>query len=341
MGPQLSKQIDELTSTIDEMNRARKNIIERWEKASDAVKDCFNLQIEQCENVDYYKFYHIKESNKYNLYGKKETVKELSEEFRYESSGNISVIDHANFYNNSEKKLHIANDIYSAIDKYLNNVEGIALEYEKEKQELQRAQMEQRIQKIKEQKAKDKGYPNDLKCWNRVGGATSQGHTYVIAQNGQIKEPNDNDLFNPNHRYKYKDWLKEADGTQIYNQILPGDIVFSFSKSYTADPLKFEVRWTPGEIEDISLTPEQIRIASVCIEETFDRYQVETALINDKELSLEEVIQEVVNICEQKREKSVIMDQFTAQLTNAAINGQNKNIATTKQKTTGQEPDDD
>ena len=212
---------------------------------------------------------------------------------------------------------------------------------EEKREELIEEKKRLEKQKIVEQEAKEKGYPNDLKCWNRVGGATSQGHTYVIAQSGQIKEPDDNDLFNPNHKYKYKDWLKEADGTQIYNQILPGDVVFSFSKSCTAEPLNFEVKWTPGEIEDIPLTPEQIRMASVCIEDAFDRYHVETALVNNKELSMEEVIQEIINNCEQKREKSMIMDRFTAQLTNAAANGQNKNISIMKQKAARQEPGDD
>lgn len=107
--------------------------------------------------------------------------------------------------------------------------------------------------KIRKDAAKEKGYPEEFKFWNRLDGATNLGHAYVIESDGTIREPDYNNLSNWNHAYKYSDWKNEADGNQGYKQILPGEVIISYTKDYTAVPYIFNVEWADGEITEAQL----------------------------------------------------------------------------------------
>lgn len=96
-------------------------------------------------------------------------------------------------------------------------------------------------------------YPEKFEFWNRLGGATGLGHAYVIESDGIIREPDYNNLSNNNHKYKYSDWKNIADGTQGYMQILPGEIIVSYTKDYTAVPYIFNLEWADDEITEAQL----------------------------------------------------------------------------------------
>ena len=107
--------------------------------------------------------------------------------------------------------------------------------------------------KRKKDEAKEMGYPEIFEFWNRIGGTTNLGHAYVIESDGTIREPDYNDLKNRNHMYKIANWINRADGTQKYLQILPGEIIISYTKDYTEVPYIFNVEWADGEITESQL----------------------------------------------------------------------------------------
>ena len=107
--------------------------------------------------------------------------------------------------------------------------------------------------KRRKDEAKEMGYPETFEFWNRLGGATNLGHAYVVERDGTIREPDYNNLSNINHKHKYSDWKNQADGTQGYIQILPGEIIVTYTKNYTAVPYVFNVEWADGEITEAQL----------------------------------------------------------------------------------------
>ena len=107
--------------------------------------------------------------------------------------------------------------------------------------------------KRRKDEAKEMKYPEKFEFWNRIGGATNLGHSYVIESDGTIREPDYNNLRNNNHKCRYSDWKNIADGTQGYMQILPGEIIVSYTKDYTAAPYVFNVEWADGEITETQL----------------------------------------------------------------------------------------
>ncbi len=128
-------------------------------------------------------------------------------------------------------------------------------ELEKEKEETRRKEaMLKREAELKRQKeeAKKLGYPELFEFYNRVTGKTGQSHAYVIERNGVIREPDYNDLRNQNHRY-HADWLNSADGTQGYKQILPGEVIVSYTKECTAKPYIFDIEWADGELTEAQI----------------------------------------------------------------------------------------
>ena len=126
-----------------------------------------------------------------------------------------------------------------------------------QKQEETRMKAEElkRTTELKRRKAEAKamGYPEEFEFWNRLSGATNLGHAYVIESDGTIREPDYNNLRNNNHKYKYSDWKNTSDGTQGYEQLLPGEIIVTYTKGYTAVPYIFNVEWADGEITEAQL----------------------------------------------------------------------------------------
>ena len=130
--------------------------------------------------------------------------------------------------------------------------EKLAQEQEEARRKAEELKKAAELKRRKDE-AKEMGYPEEFEFWNRLGGATNLGHAYVIESDGTIREPDYNNLRNSNHRYKYSDWKNYADGTQGYVQILPGEIIVTYTKGYTAVPYIFDVEWADGEITEAQL----------------------------------------------------------------------------------------
>lgn len=131
------------------------------------------------------------------------------------------------------------------------------VEKEKARQEKERALIVEntikakREQELKEAKikAKEAGYPETFTYWNRIGGATGQSHAYVISPDGSIRIPDNNILKNRNHRH-YEFWLESADGEQVYDQILIGELIIAYTKNCTSAPVKVSVELVPETITE-------------------------------------------------------------------------------------------
>lgn len=123
--------------------------------------------------------------------------------------------------------------------------EKIRQEEEKARLEMEKLKQEKEL-KEKKADAKEKGYPTIFKFKNRIGGKTGLSHAFVIEKDGMIREPDHNELRNSNHRYHYN-WKNNADGIQEYQQILPGEIIVSYTKEVTATPYVLNVEWADGK----------------------------------------------------------------------------------------------
>ena len=141
---------------------------------------------------------------------------------------------------------------------YVKFVEDVSIYREKfEKMQEDARRKVEEMKKAEElrrlkQEAKENGYPEEFEFWNRVGGKTGLSHAYVIRKDGSIREPDDNRLRNNNHRH-LTNWLNTADGTQVYNQIMPGEIIISYVANHIDNPHIFNVEWADGEINDLQL----------------------------------------------------------------------------------------
>lgn len=162
------------------------------------------------------------------------TVKASTSYFSYKS------------YNYSQEGF---NSFISDVTQYQ---EKLAQEQEEARRKAEELKKAAELKRRKDE-AKEMGYPEEFEFWNRLGGATNLGHAYVIESDGTIREPDYNNLRNSNHRYKYSDWKNYADGTQEYVQILPGEIIVTYTKGYTAVPYIFDVEWADGEITEAQL----------------------------------------------------------------------------------------
>lgn len=151
-----------------------------------------------------------------------------------------------NSYNYSQQGY---NSFISDITQYQEKIAQEQEETRRKAEELKRAAELKR----RKEEAKEMGYPEEFEFRNRLSGATNLGHAYVIERDGTIREPDYNNLRNSNHRYKYSDWKNNADGTQGYVQILPGEIIVSYTKDYTSVPYIFNVEWADGEITEAQL----------------------------------------------------------------------------------------
>ena len=162
------------------------------------------------------------------------TVKASTSYFSYKS------------YNYSQEGF---NSFISDVTQYQ---EKLAQEQEEARRKAEELKKAAELKRRKDE-AKEMGYPEEFEFWNRLGGATNLGHAYVIESDGTIREPDYNNLRNSNHRYKCSDWKNYADGTQGYVQILPGEIIVTYTKGYTAVPYIFDVEWADGEITEAQL----------------------------------------------------------------------------------------
>jgi len=103
------------------------------------------------------------------------------------------------------------------------------------------------------------GLPSNVEIWRRRGGATKAGDGWVIQSNGMPRERDE--MLCPRPRY-----LNE--GTQVWKQILPGELVIRWSKVMTAAEHVFEVVCKPE-----TLTDAQLRTVALLQEELAEAYE--------------------------------------------------------------------
>lgn len=182
-----------------------------------------------------------------------------------EMESTLSTLDISISYNSTNVTLKAPTSYFSyksynysqdGYNSFINDVtqyqEKIAQEQEEARRKAEELKRAAELKRRKEE-AKKSGYPEEFEFWNRLGGATNLSHAYVIESDGTIREPDYNNLRNNNHKYKYSDWKNNADGTQGYVQILPGEIIVTYTKDYTAVPYIFNVEWADGEITEAQL----------------------------------------------------------------------------------------
>ncbi len=147
--------------------------------------------------------------------------------------------------------LYSLENFNKCIEDIKNYKSKIEQEKEKARLELERLKQEKEL-KEKKADAEEKGYPKTFTFSNRIGGKTNLSHAFVIEKDGSIREPDHNKLKNPNHRY-HSDWKNNADGVQEYQQIIPGEIIISYTKKTAANPYVLNVEWADGEASEEQL----------------------------------------------------------------------------------------
>lgn len=95
--------------------------------------------------------------------------------------------------------------------------------------------------------AKAAGLPSDVQVWKRVGGRTGCSKGWVISVDGVDRERDR--LYNENARRAQR----YDEGYEIWNQILPGELVVSWSKACTAAEHKLEVIYRPERVTEAQL----------------------------------------------------------------------------------------
>ncbi len=98
-----------------------------------------------------------------------------------------------------------------------------------------------------EAEAKAAGLPSDIRIWKRTGGHTGCSKGWVIGVNGIDRECDR--LYNENFRRAER----YDEGFEIWNQILPGELVIQWTKSCTAAEHVCEVVCRPETISEAQL----------------------------------------------------------------------------------------
>ncbi|MBR3324280.1 hypothetical protein IKG24_01940 [Candidatus Saccharibacteria bacterium] len=126
----------------------------------------------------------------------------------------------------------------------------------REKREAEEAA--ERLKKAQEE-AKALGLPSNIQIWNRSG-ATNAGHGYVIMPNG-MDRPRDGITGDSRRIQRYNE------GYEVWDQVMPGELVLEWRHAYTAAPHEFYVIYRPETITEAQLE----RVAEIQneIEEAF------------------------------------------------------------------------
>lgn len=93
-----------------------------------------------------------------------------------------------------------------------------------------------------EAEAKEQGLPEDVRIWKRVGGRTGCSRGWVIGTDGTDRERDR--LYNENSNRA----LRYDEGYEIWNQLLPGELVIQWTKKNTAADHVCEVLYRPESI---------------------------------------------------------------------------------------------
>lgn len=126
----------------------------------------------------------------------------------------------------------------------------------REKREAEEAA--ERLKKAQEE-AKALGLPSNVRIWSRSG-ATNAGQGYVIMPNG-MDRPRDGITGDPRRIQNYDE------GYELWNQIMPGELVLEWRHAYTAAPHEFEVIYKPETLTEAQL--ERVAEIQNALEEEF------------------------------------------------------------------------
>lgn len=130
---------------------------------------------------------------------------------------------------------------YDSIDFLLcyQKLEERERQFRKEQEQLQFARALHQAEK----NAKELGLPGNIRIWRRDG-ATNAGQGFIIMPNG-MDRPCD-EIECPRPRYT-------SEGYEIWNQILPGELVLEWKHSFTAAEHEFNVIYRPNNITESQL----------------------------------------------------------------------------------------
>ena len=161
----------------------------------------------------------------------------------------------------------------------------------------------------KKANAKKLGYPTSFEARNRLGGKTGLCHSFIVDEDGNVRQPIDNVLSNRNHMYQ-KDWINNADGLQIYDQICEGDVIASYSKEDSSNPYVLDIDWTDGKYTQV-----QLEVLKKSIKDYIENYaekaknedmvDVNNNKINSIEDWLENAIKNKSKICNEERNEKI------------------------------------
>lgn len=91
------------------------------------------------------------------------------------------------------------------------------------------------------------GLPQNIRIWKRTGGATNCGMGWVIKPDGSDRERDGLENSNPRRAERYDE------GYLLWRQVLPGELVLSWSKATTAGEHHFEVVYLPELVTEAQL----------------------------------------------------------------------------------------
>lgn len=124
--------------------------------------------------------------------------------------------------------------------------ERIAKEQAEEAERLAREAAKEKQAKA-EAEAKELGLPSNIRIWKRTGGRTGCSKGWVISVDGTDRERDGLYNENSNRARRYDE------GYEIWNQILPGELVIQWTKACTAAEHECEVIHRPETISEAQL----------------------------------------------------------------------------------------
>lgn len=151
--------------------------------------------------------------------------------------------------------------IRSGIKSYRFDAEGVENLQQDLKAETDRIAAEEAAARKAEAEAEAKalGLPSDIQIWNRSG-ATNAGQGYVIMPNG-MDRPRDGITGDSRRIWRYDE------GYEVWNQVMPGELVLEWRHAYTAAPHEFYVIYRPEKITEAQL--ERVAEIQNALEEAF------------------------------------------------------------------------
>ena len=133
------------------------------------------------------------------------------------------------------------------LDKFVDFLLLVQKRQIAEEEERRKKLLEAQIlaKKLEDEKlAKEAGYPSNFSFWKHNFGATGNSRAFVIRPDGTLRERDSIDQANKNRLYRYDE------GYEIWNQILGGELVITYTKRCTSEPFICEVFYRPEVVTE-------------------------------------------------------------------------------------------